>query len=63
MSGTAWLYFHGTQAGLDMETLTRYPMGFVLDMISCWQIERLGYKQRFQACGSLAQQMPQYYGR
>lgn len=46
-----------------METITRYPIGFLLDVIACWQIERLGYKEKFRASGSLAEQMAQYYGR
>ena len=46
-----------------MDTIVRYPMGFLLDMIACWQIERLGHKERFRAGGSLSEQMAQYYGR
>lgn len=60
---TAWLYYHGAQAGLNMDIIVRYPMGFLLDMIACWQIEHLGYKERFRAGGSLSEQMAQYYGR
>lgn len=60
---TAWLYYHGVQAGLDMDTIYKWPMGFVLDVIACWQIERLGYKERALVGGSLADQMAHYYGR
>lgn len=60
---TAWLYYHGVQAGLDMRTIHDWPMGFVLDVIACWQIERRGNKEKKRAGGSLADQMAHYYGR
>ena len=46
-----------------MDTIYKWPMGFVLDVIACWQIERLGYKERALVGGSLADQMAHYYGR
>lgn len=60
---TAWLYYHGAQAGLDMRTIYCWPMGFVLDVIACWQIEQLGQKEKKRVGGSLADQMAHYYGR
>lgn len=46
-----------------MRTIYSWPMGFVLDVIACWQIERLGHKEKKRAGGSLADQMAHYYGR
>lgn len=46
-----------------MRTIYCWPMGFVLDVIACWQIERMGHKEKKRAGGSLAEQMAHYYGR
>ena len=36
-----------------MRTIHDWPMGFVLDVIACWKIERLGHKEKKRAGGSL----------
>lgn len=44
MSGTVWVYFNASRAGLSRAEASALPLGKVYDQIAVWQICECGAK-------------------
>lgn len=42
----AWVYFHGSKAGLSYRETANLPIGRVNDIISCWLIEEKNQREK-----------------